>query len=43
MGLGGMKGQGCGEKLHSKELNDLYCSPVIDRVMKSRRRRWAGM
>jgi hypothetical protein len=24
------------------ELNDLYCSPNIVRVMKSRRMRWAG-
>ena len=27
-------------KLHNKELNDLYCSPNIVRVIKSRR--WAG-
>jgi hypothetical protein len=26
-------------KLHIKELNDLYCSPTIVRVMKSRRMR----
>ena len=25
-----------------KELNDLYCSPNILRVIKSRRMRWAG-
>ena len=25
------------------ELNDLYCSPNIVRVIKSRRMRWAGM
>ena len=29
-------------KLHAKELNDLYCSPNIVRVIKSRRMRWAG-
>jgi hypothetical protein len=29
-------------KLHSEELNNLYCSPNIVRVMKSRRMRWAG-
>ena len=29
-------------KLHSEELNDLYCSPSIDQVIKSRRMRWAG-
>jgi len=29
-------------KLHNDVLNDLYCSPNIVRVMKSRRMRWAG-
>jgi len=29
-------------KLHSEELNDLYCSSNIVRVIKSRRMRWAG-
>jgi hypothetical protein len=29
-------------KLHNDELNDLYCSPNIVRVIKSRRMRWAG-
>jgi hypothetical protein len=29
-------------KLHKKELNDLYSSPNIVRVIKSRRMRWAG-
>jgi hypothetical protein len=29
-------------KLRSGELNDLYCSPNIVRVIKSRRMRWAG-
>jgi len=28
--------------LHSEELNDLYSSPDIVRVKKSRRMRWAG-
>jgi hypothetical protein len=29
-------------KLHNEELHDLYCSPIIVRVIKSRRMRWAG-
>jgi hypothetical protein len=29
-------------KLHNEELNDLYCSPNIVQVMKSKRMRWAG-
>jgi hypothetical protein len=29
-------------KLHSEELNDLYSSPNIVWVIKSRRMRWAG-
>ena len=29
-------------KLHHEELNDLYSSPKIVRVIKSRRMRWAG-
>jgi len=29
-------------RLHNEELNDLYSSPVIVRVIKSRRMRWAG-
>ena len=29
-------------KLHNEELNDLYSSPSIVRVIKSRRLRWAG-
>jgi len=28
-------------KLHSEELNDVYCSPNIIRAMKSRIMRWA--
>jgi hypothetical protein len=30
------------KKLHNEELNDLYCSHNIVRVVKSRRIRWAG-
>jgi len=29
-------------KLHNEELNDLYPSPNVVRVIKSRRMRWAG-
>jgi len=29
-------------RLHDKELNDLYSSPNIVRMIKSRRMRWAG-
>jgi hypothetical protein len=29
-------------KLHNEELNDLYSLPIIVRVVKSRRMRWAG-
>jgi hypothetical protein len=29
-------------KLHNEELNDLYSSPTIVRVIKSRIMRWAG-
>jgi len=29
-------------KLQNEELNDLYCSPNIVQVIKSRRTRWAG-
>ena len=29
-------------RLHNEELNDLYCSPNIVRVIKSSRLRWAG-
>jgi hypothetical protein len=30
-------------KLHNEELCDLYCSPDVIRLIKSRRMRWAGM
>ena len=29
-------------KLHNEELSDLYFTPIIFRVVKSRRMRWAG-
>jgi hypothetical protein len=29
-------------KLHNEELHDLYSSPSIIRIIKSRRMRWAG-
>jgi len=29
-------------RLHNEELNDLYSSPNIVRVIKTRRMRWAG-
>jgi len=29
-------------RLHNEELNDLYSSPNIVRVIKSRKMRWAG-
>jgi len=35
-------GTGKWRKLHNEEINDLYCSPNIVRVIKSRRVRWAG-
>jgi hypothetical protein len=34
--------RGC-RKLHSEELNDLYFSPNIVRVIKLQRMRWAGL
>jgi hypothetical protein len=33
---------GEGRKLHKKELHDLYSSPSIIRIIKSRRMRWVG-
>jgi hypothetical protein len=33
---------GEGRTLHNEELNDLYSLPIIVRVVKSRRMRWAG-
>jgi hypothetical protein len=29
-------------RLHNEELRDVYCSPNIVRMIKSRRMRWAG-
>jgi hypothetical protein len=42
--FGPKRGEVTGEwrKLHNEELNDLYCSPTIVRVIKSRRMRWVG-
>ena len=34
---------GEGRKKHNEELNDLYFSPNITWMIKSRRMRWAGM
>jgi hypothetical protein len=42
--FGPKRGEVTGEwgKLHNEELNDLYSSPNIIRVIKSRRMRWVG-
>jgi hypothetical protein len=42
--LGPKRDEATGEwrRLHKEELNDLYSSPNIIRVIKSRRMRWAG-
>ena len=42
--FGPKRGEVTGEwrKLHNEELNDVYCSPNIVRVTKSRRMGWAG-
>ena len=41
MGPRGMRMEN-GEMLHNEELHNLYLSPNIVRVTKSRRLRWAG-
>ena len=42
--FGSMRDEVTGDwmKLHNEELNDLYSSPNIVRVIKSKRMRWAG-
>jgi len=42
--LGPMRDEVTGEwrKLHTEELNDMYCSSNIVRVIKSRKMRWVG-
>jgi len=42
--FGPRRDEGTGEwrRLHNEELNDLYSSPNIVRVIKSRRMKWAG-
>jgi hypothetical protein len=34
--------RGCWRKLHNEDLHNLYFSPSIIRIIKSRRIRWAG-
>jgi hypothetical protein len=43
LGLREVRSQGSEKKLHNEELNDLYSSPNIVRVIKSRRMKWAGL
>jgi hypothetical protein len=40
--FGPKRDKGSGENLHSEELNDLYASSTILRLIKSRRMRWMG-
>jgi hypothetical protein len=39
---GGRKEDGSWRKLYNDKLHNLYCSPNIVRMIKSRRMRWAG-
>ena len=43
--FGSMRDEVTGEwsKLHNEELNELYCSPNIVRVIKLRRTKWEGI
>jgi hypothetical protein len=44
-GIFGPKGDeviGGWRKVHNEELHNLYCSPSIIRIIKSRRMRWVG-
>jgi hypothetical protein len=43
--FGPKRDEGTGEwrKLHNEELRDLYLSPSIITIIKSRRMRWAGI
>jgi len=43
--FGPKRGEGTGEwrKLRNGELNDLYSSPNVVRVIKSRRMKWTGV
>jgi hypothetical protein len=41
-GPNGDEATGEWRRLHKEELNDLYLSPNIIRIIKSRRMRWAG-
>jgi hypothetical protein len=44
-GMFGPKGNevmGGWRKLHNEELHNLYCSPIIIRMIKARRIRWVG-
>jgi hypothetical protein len=42
--FGPMKDEVTGEwrKLHNEEYNNMYCSPIIIRVIKPRRIKWTG-
>jgi hypothetical protein len=42
LGLRGRRRQGNGEDLHNEELNDLYSSPNIIRLIKSEKMKWVG-